>query len=557
MGLRIAACVGWLGVVIGPLLVGACTAEVGDQPGGSMAATAGSSGTGGSNQSGVCTDNVALANARIWRLTDVQYGNAVRQVFGVKLPAEITELDTGTGEFTNLSELTPVNNNTIAAYQVAAKDAARQAVTSHFDKFLSCGANDGCAEQFIRNRIARAFGRRLDGVEVSGYLDLFHKGLTESPQAGVRLMIEAALLSPSFIYRTELGAPTQGGPSGQITLTPHEIATSLSFSLTNSVPDELLWQKADSGALADPSVVAAEVDRLLDLPETKANLSQLAGYWLGIERLKRTEKDTAAYPEFTPQLKADMYKSAQLFVQELLSTGSVTDLVASKRMYLNESMAAAFGIPGVAGPDMRPIDVTLPERGFGILSQPGVLAAYSRPTRGDPIHRGLFIFYGLACAGQIPAPPPGALELAKTFPADATERELAGLRAANPTCKACHASFDPLGLATERFDTMGRYRESDAKGVIDQSSVLANLGPDLEGPINGVGDLAAKFAQGRRLSDCAATNLALLTLGRDDVKSDTSCALKGVKDELARTGKFRDFYKALATSPAFIKRDVK
>jgi hypothetical protein len=252
-----------------------------------------------------------------------------------------------------------------------------------------------------------------------------------------------------------------------------------------------------------------------------------------------------------------MYKSAQLFVQELLSTGSVTDLVSSKRMYLNESMAAAFGIPGVAGPDMRPIDVTLPERGFGILSQPGVLAAYSRPTRGDPIHRGLFIFYGLACAGQIPAPPPGALELAKTFPADATERELAGLRAANPTCKACHASFDPLGLATERFDTMGRYRESDAKGVIDQSSVLANLGPDLEGPINGVGDLAAKFAQGRRLSDCAATNLALLTLGRDDVKSDTSCALKGVKDELARTGKFRDFYKALATSPAFIKRDVK
>jgi hypothetical protein len=522
-----------------------------------MGAAAGS-GTGGTTaQTGVCTDNLALANARIWRLTDVQYGNAVRQVFGVKLPAEITELDLGTGEFTNLSELTPVNNNTIAAYQVAAKDAARQAVTSHFDKFLACGANDGCAEQFIRNRIARAFGRRLDGVEVSGYLDLFHKGLTESPQAGVRLMIEAALQSPSFIYRTELGAPAQGGPTGQVTLTPHEIATSLSFSLTNSVPDELLWQKADSGALADPAVVAAEVDRLLDLHETKANLSQLAGYWLGIERLKRSEKDTAQYPEFTPQLKADMYKSAQLFVQELLSTGSVTDLVSSKRMYLNESMAAAFGIPGITGADMRPVDVTLPERGYGILSQPGVLAAYSRPTRGDPIHRGLFIFYGLACAGQIPAPPPGALEIAKTFPPDATERELAVLRANNVTCKACHASFDPLGLATERFDTMGRYRESDAKGVIDQSSVLANLGPDLEGPINGVGELATKFMQSRRLSDCAATNLALLTLGRDDVKSDTSCALQGVKDELARTGKFRDFYKALATSPAFIKRDVK
>jgi hypothetical protein len=557
MGLRIAACIGWLGVVVGPLLVGACTAAVGgDGPMGDAGGTGPGPNTGGTNQTGVCTENVALANARIWRLTDAQYGNAVRQVFGVKLPAEITEADTGTGEFTNLSELTPVNNNTIAAYQTVAKDAARQAVTSHFDSFLSCGANDGCAEQFIRNRIARAFGRRLDGPEVSGYLDLFHKGLTESPQVGVRLMIEAVLQSPSFIYRTELGAPTPGGGSGQVTLTPHEIATSLSFSLTNSVPDETLWQKADSGALADPAVLAAEVERLLDMPETKANLSQLAGYWLGVERFKRTEKDTAKYPEFTSALKADMHKSAQLFVQDLLATGSVTDLLGSKRMFLNESMAAAFGIPGVTGPDMRPVEVALPERGYGILSQPGVLAAYSRPTRGDPIHRGLFVFYGLACAGQIPAPPPGALEIAKTFPPDATERELAGLRAANATCKACHARFDPMGLATERFDPMGRYLEADASGPIDQSSVLA-ISSDLEGPINGVGELAAKLAQGRRLSDCAATNLALLTLGRDDVKSDTSCALQGVKDEFARTGKFRDFYKALATSPAFIKRDVK
>jgi hypothetical protein len=558
MGTRIAACIGWLGLIVGPLLVGACTAEVGD--GAPMGNAAGSSPGGGSagtgNQTGVCTEGAALANARIWRLTDVQYGNAVRQVFGVSLAAELTELDTGTGEFTNLSELTLVNNNTVAAYQTAAKDAARQAVTSHFAKFLSCGPTDACAEQFIRNRIARAFGRRLDSTEVAGYLDVFHKGLQDSPEVGLRLMIEAALQSPSFIYRTELGTPTQGGPTGQVTLTPHEIATSISFSLTNSVPDETLWQKAETGALAEPQVLAAEVDRLLDLPETKANLSQLAGYWLGVERLKRTEKDTSKFPEFTPELKANMYKSAQLFVQDLLATGTVTDLLSSKRLYLNESMAAAFGIPGVTGADMRAVETTQPERSHGILSQPGVLAAYSRPTRGDPIHRGLFIFYGLACAGQIPAPPPGALEIAKTFPPDATERELAGLRAANTTCKACHARFDPMGLATERFDPMGRYHETDALGPIDQSSVL-DIAPDLQGPIDGVGALATKLLEGRRLSDCAATNLALLTLGRDDVKSDTSCALQQVKDQFAGTGKFRDFYKALATSPAFIKRDVK
>jgi hypothetical protein len=558
MGLRIAACIGWLSVAAAPLLMGACTANVasnqsGDATGGSGSG-GGSTSTGGSTTTQACIGGKALANARIWRLSDDQYVNAVRQLFGVKAGPHITQAE-AVAEFTNLSELSPVNNNSVAAYQTAAKEIARQAVISHFDTFMACGTTDACVQQFVRNRVARAFGRRLDDAEVAGYVDLFHVGLTESPQVGVRLMIEATLQSPSFLYRTELGIPTPGGPKGQISLTPHEMATSLAFSLTNSVPDEQLWQKADTGALASPEVFAIEVERLLELPETKANLSQLAGYWLGLEKLKLTEKDTGKFPEFTPELKANMTLSAQLFVQDLLATGSVTDLVTSSKMFLNESMAAAFGIPGVSGAEMKPVQVAAAERHNGILSQPGVLAAYSRPTRGDPIHRGLFGFYGLACGGQVPAPPANALDVAATFPPDATERELAGLRAANPTCNACHARFDPIGLITERFDPIGRYHETDANGPIDQSSQLVTLGPDLDGPVDGVAAFTAKLVQGRRLADCAAQNLAVFTLGRE-VKEDASCALQGVKDAFAQTGKFKDFYRALITSPAFIKRDV-
>ncbi|HEX2871244.1 MAG TPA: DUF1592 domain-containing protein [Polyangiaceae bacterium] len=558
MGLRIAASIGWLSVVAAPVLMGACSSDVtgGPQP----AATGGASSTGGTGtatggtvSTEACTPGAALANARIWRLSDAQYVNAVRQLFGVTAGPHITQSE-DVAEFTNLSELVPVSNPAVAAYQVAAKDIARQAVKSHFDKFMSC-TDAACAQQFVRNRVARAFGRRLDDQEVAGYLALYQEGLKESPQTGVRLMIEATLQSPSFLYRTELGTPTAGGPTGQITLTPHEIATSLAFSLTNSVPDEALWQKADTGAIAKPEVFSAEVDRLLELPETKANLTQLAGYWLGLEKLKLTEKDTSKFPEFTPELKADMTKSAQLFVEDLLTAGTVTDLVTSNKMYLNESLATLLGIAGVTGADMKAIAVPNPERHNGILSQPGVLAAYSRPTRGDPVHRGLFGFYGLACGGQVPAPPANALAVAATFPPDATERELAGLRAANPTCNACHARFDPIGLVTERFDPIGRYHETDANGVIDQSSQLVSLGPEMDGPVDGVSAFTAKLAQGRRLSDCAAQNLAVFTLGRE-VKEDHSCALQEVKDAFSKSGKFRDFYKALITSPAFIKRDV-
>lgn len=559
MGLRLAACVGWLSVVAAPLL-GACTADVtGNHPdmssGGSAVSAGGSAAIGGSTTTTQsCNSTAALANARIWRLTDAQYVNAVRQVFGVTTGPEVTEVDAGAADYTNFSELTLVNDGIVAKYQTSARDVARQAVKSHFDTFMACGTADTCAEQFIRNRIARVFGRRLDDTEVAGYLDLYRKGSQQSPQDGVRLMIEATLQSPSFLYRTELGQPTQGGPTAQVQLTPHEIATSLSFSLTNSVPDQELWEKADTGALADPAELAKQVDRLLDLADTKANLTQLASYWLGVEKLHRAEKDTSKFAEFTPQLKADMYKSAQLFVQDLLANGTVKDLVTSKRMYVNQAMAMVFGIPGVTSAEMVPIDTTLPERSNGILTQPGVLAAYSRPTRGDPIHRGLFGFYALVCGGSIPAPPANALEIAKTFPPDASERELANLRAANPLCLACHGRFDPIGLLTERYDPIGRYSATDAGGMsIDQKSTLA-LGPDLQGEVDGLQPFVDKLVQGRRLSDCAAQNLAVFTLGRD-VKSDTSCALQGVKDALATSGKFRDFYKALVTSPAFILRD--
>jgi len=239
MGLRIAACIGWLSVVAAPVLMGACSSDVsqGNQPpnmaGGGSSSTGGTgsitttAGTGPMTQA--CTEGVALANARLWRLTDAQYVNAVRQVFGVVTGPQVTEADSGAADYTNLSELTVVNDGIVGKYQTSAHDVARQAVKSHYATFMACDS-EVCAQQFIRNRIARAFGRRLDDGEVTGYLDLFRKGLTQSPQDGVRLMIEAALQSPSFLYRTELGAPQAGGPTGQVTLTAHEVASLISFS---------------------------------------------------------------------------------------------------------------------------------------------------------------------------------------------------------------------------------------------------------------------------------------------------------------------------------------
>jgi len=171
-----------------------------------------------------------------------------------------------------------------------------------------------------------------------------------------------------------------------------------------------------------------------------------------------------------------------------------------------------------------------------------------------PFNRGLFIYYSLACGAEIPLPPKEALAVAATFPKDATERQLAGLRAADPVCATCHGLFDPLGLTTERYDPIGRYRDSDAKGPIDASATL-KLGGDLDGPVSGLPELVSKLKLGRRLSDCAATNLAVFVLGRT-FTAESSCTLQTAKDRFQSSGSFADYYRALLTSPAFLTRDI-
>ncbi|HET6282152.1 MAG TPA: DUF1592 domain-containing protein [Polyangia bacterium] len=539
-------------------LSGACSGLIDSTPNTGGGGNGGSvlPGSGGTpSMPGVCSEAASLAPARLWRLTDEQYVNVVAQVFGVRVPPEVTEPQTHPADFTNLSELRTAETRSVAAYETAARNAARAAVTVNLNVFLPCGTAsppDACVEQFIRNRIARAFGRPLGATEVSDLMGIYRLGLMDNVATGVRLIIEAALQAPSFLYRSELGSAPAAG--GKVKLSAYEVATAVSFALVDSVPDDDLWRKATDNSLLNPAVLTAEIDRLLKLPAVQANLSQKAGFWLGVERLHSTEKDTAVFPEFTAAVKDDLYTSAQLFVQEVFTQGKITDLLTSRRMFLNTNLAKLYGVAGVTGSNFVGVDGPS-ERGAGILTQPAVLAAFSRPNRGDPVHRGLFIYNSLVCGSEIPPPPADALAKAAMFPKDSTERQLAGFRAADSVCGTCHHLFDPLGLSTEKYDPIGRYHESDAKGAIDSSATIKDLGADLDGPIAGLPDLVTRLKVGRRVADCAATNLAVFVLGRS-VNGDNSCALQKVGDKFAASGAFTDYYRAMLTSPGFLTRDV-
>ena len=508
-------------------------------------------------------DVALLAPARVWRrLTDAQYVNAVAQVFGVRVPSEVTAADTMPADFSNFSEAPEltVQATTATAYQKAAHAAATTAVAANLPVFLPCGKSptDACVTGFIRNRVSRAFGRLVTDTEVQDLLGLYNAGLAESVAAGARMIIEATLQSPSFLYRTELGPAATGGPTATVKLTPFELAAATSFALLDSVPDDELWARAVDGSLSTPAVLSKQVDRLLGTPAAQANLGKQTGYWLGVEKLQSiVPKSTTLFPLRTASLQQDLYSSARLFVQDVVGNGTMNDLLSSRRMYLNANLAKVYGVSGVTGTDLTPVEVQSPGRDLGIFTQPAVLAAWSHPDRGDAVHRGLFIYNAFVCGPSIPPPPPNATAVAATFPSDASQRELVTLRATSSQgCSACHALFDPLGLSTENYDPIGRYVTTDDKGQpIDASTTVAHLGADLDGPVAGMSDVVAKLKAGRRASDCASRNMAAIVLGRS-VATDTSCAFATVKDRFAKTGSFADYFRAMLTSSGFATRDV-
>jgi hypothetical protein len=552
--------------MVGPGANGAGTGSQAGSPsvtgGGPGAGGAIGAGTGTAGSPAACTAGASLAPTRVWRITDAQYVNVVAQVFGVRVPAEVTAADAKPAEFSNFSEAPEltVQSSTVTAYQKAAHAAAAGAVAANLSIFLPCGKapSDACVEGFVRNRVARAFGRPLADGEVQDLLAMYHVGLGESVGAGIRMIIEATLQSPSFLYRTELGPAAAGGPTTKVRLTPFELAAAVSFALTDSVPDDELWGRALDGSLATPSVLAAQVDRVLASPAAHANLGKQAGYWLGVEKLQSiVPKNTTLFPVWTPAVQQDLYASARLFVADIVGSGTMNDLMSSRRMYLNANLAKVYGVSGVTSADLQPIDLQTPGRDAGIFTQPAVLAAWSHPDRGDAVHRGLFIYNAFVCGPTIPPPPANAQTVAATFPADASQRELAMLRATNAAgCGSCHGLFDPLGLSTENYDPIGRYVTTDDKGQpVDASATLKGLGPDLDGPISGLSDVVAKLKGGRRAVDCASRNLAAVVLGRS-VATDTSCAFQDVKDHFAQSGSFPDYFRAMLTSPAFATRDV-
>jgi hypothetical protein len=293
------------------------------------------------------------------------------------------------------------------------------------------------------------------------------------------------------------------------------------------------------------------------MPKVRANVSRLANYWLGIEKLPGATKDPKEFPKFTPAVQADLYTSAARFIDDTIWSGRLDDLFTSSRMFVNATIATAYGFPGVFPKSMEARTLSGMERSSGILSHPALTTALPHDEAGSTVvHRGLFVYNSLLCAPAVPEPPDSLAEaITDALASNLSEQQRATARAENSLCASCHSSFDPYGLLLESYDVTGRYRTHDANGKAVPTSVKLP-----SGVVPGVGDdgvglnaFARSLAGSEILATCATRQLALYAFGGVGGDGDT-CDLAPAIKALSSSRKVPEMLKALFLSPGYAQR---
>jgi hypothetical protein len=310
-------------------------------------------------------------------------------------------------------------------------------------------------------------------------------------ESGIQLAMQAVLCSPKFLFRVELDdRPDMPQPHP---IDDHQLASRLSYFLWSTTPDAELNALADTKQLHQN--IEPQVRRMLKDPKAQALVDSFAVQWLQLRPLMAHTPDRDRFPEFSDKLRAAMLKETELYFQEIVRENrSILELIDSNYSFVNERLAKHYGVEypgkpltgfrarfGGGNEQFEKIIFKNGERG-GLLTQASILTATSNPTRTNPVKRGKWVLEQLLGTPP-PPPPPDVPELP-----DDQKKELKGTlrqrleqHRKDAACANCHAKMDPLGLAFENYDAIGRFRSKDGGEPIDPSGNLPN-GQAFKGP---------------------------------------------------------------------------
>jgi hypothetical protein len=400
-------------------------------------------------------------------------------------PVDHTLADTQIGEAYGVTTLPHLRDLTIVGpYRVqgVSDNPVRQ-------RILTCQPESPaearpCSERILQPLATQAYRRILTGDDMRDLLVFYDQGAVDGGfDHGIRVALQALLASPHFIFRLE-EAPADAAPGEAYRISDEDLASRLAFFLWSAPPDEELIQTAAAGHLSDPTVLDAQVDRMLDDPRAEAMGTRFASQWLRLQDLAKLHPDAQLYPYYDATLADAMKRETELFFHHLVSDDrSLLEVLSADYTFVNERLADHYEIPGVTGDYFRRVSYAGEHR-RGILGHGAVLAMTSHANRTSPVLRGKWVMEVLL-GSPPPPPPPGVPDLEETDGTTEgrvlTVRERMEEHRKNPQCRSCHRMMDPIGLALENFDVTGAWRIKDEGMPVDPVGELFD-GSTIAGP---------------------------------------------------------------------------
>jgi len=326
------------------------------------------------------------------------------------------------------------------------------------------GERRSYAESVILRFADRAYRRPLTRDDRDFLLTHLDRQLETglSLEKATRNTLAYILSSPRLLFLIEEPGVTAGEVPYPVD--DHSLASRLSYFLWGSPPDEILRELADAGQLQDPAVLRTQLDRMMADPRSGHFFAQLAAQWFHLDRVEQRQPDVTLFPWFDEHLRRSMIRETELFLRECYEANlPLENFVDSDFAMLNERLAVHYGIPDVKGDHFRKVELAPELQRGGLLGQASVLTATSTDVRTSPVGRGVYVLEALL--GDPPPPPPMNVPDLAEIPdtrdgKPVTVAQKMVLHRDSDACRSCHQKIDPLGLALEGFDAIGRWRES-------------------------------------------------------------------------------------------------
>ena len=484
-------------------------------PGGGAAGTGSVTGTGGAGVVNM-TPGVEQPSPRLLRqLTLNEYRSTVTDLLHITTPdtTAIPPDVTIAGYTTNVTG-TFVNQSYMDAYSSTAAALADRAVKEAYSTLVTCTTQDtACATTFVNGFGLRAFRRPVSADETARYLKLFDPSVTGGDfKVGVGLVVQAMLISPNFLFRSELG--TDNG-QGVFALTQYELASALSYTYWGTMPDDALFSAASSNALASKAEIETQARRLLADPRGRARVASFFYEWLESPRAYIASKDMGTYPNLFKGANGitgivdAMRAEEDAFVTNVVfdSTKKFSELFTADYTYANDTLASYYGLPAPGSADKAvkvPLGAGSP-RG-GLLTMGMFLLGHARTNESSPTQRGHLIRANILCT-DIPPPPPNVNPVITQGTPGKTAREQITALTSTGICVSCHSLQDPIGFGLEGFDGAAAPRTIDNGETVDSSGQINGLAGST-GPItfNGAKELSTILSTSDVARKCLATN---------------------------------------------------